>query len=1587
MSNVQRFLANQDDGAILTLQRESFPIETDEVIAQNIVIQNNVDNEVQLGIVQDAIYASTSYSLLFPAVVGESGEFLKLIDANTGELGFSAQVSANDNTISFSTDTNIVITPNSFTTNSASNVPISVTLAPQPNVIAGTYPSANVTVNAEGIITAVSAGSGAASSSLSNLTSKLEILADSDLLSYVAGSLALTVSASATTSANPVVAPALHGGDDASNADAAIPLHLKAASSTVPLARLEAADAVLSVVSSAGEARVHFESLTHAPLCGMAVGFGNSRNFEIASAHAHAGFSASDLKTAAGAAVSTASMLSFEPQNSHASSALTGTTTFTAGSKSVTGTQFQTDGVVDGALLETPAGVRYTVHTVSNENTLTLREDALATEVGAATVHQIQKRIVASPLFVMQGGAQLVDGGLPASRPAVGTSGAAASYEIRSHASASNSDDDGFMRIQAGGGSTAASAAYIDLCGTRAASDMSNSVRVGAGGVNLTLTSTALVPSTTLDLGSASNTFGALHASSLNSTNYAFVDDGTSQLKLDLAAGYDYLIDGEADLKFQTGTSSVSVVHDGAITLTTAGAVAAVVDNTGLTMSANHGLVLKGTNKDTKFASANDVCGVLHGGVTQVEVGDAGLRIPGGRKIQLYEGSAGTAGAASGNVGLEIIYENANSVVRDVGVGQMLLRSNGAGVYIQNSSGVNMAQFDCSTASQEAVRLYFNNLFKLETSAAGVDITGSLTATAGLVAGGVVSGVSTPVVATDAATKAYVDQFLAGLSFVAAVDVVETSTNLPVATSGTPSQVTTIDGVDVHSLGKPIVRILLLNQSTASENGVWSYDTTSFLWSRPADFAAGTGAANKSLYVDGGSTNAGKGYVCTSANTADTIDTSNLAFVEFASSAFNVDATSLVNNATVIGLAPTVTSVHSFSNTLTASKTSGTGLSVTSDAVVSGAIKCDTITETTAAAGVTVEGVLARDGGVFINQSTGLLSVGGLGEYKVSVSSNDVFVDYNQAGNVASHRLYCDTLDFLDFSASGGGATLLKLTNAASGGYCSLYSGNSERLRTTSSGLEVFVGQAAGEINLSNSLTSASSAECSITYTPTVSGGPLHTCVKQTGTLAMASKQNKYSLYLGYDNSKASTPGTGTGFVEAFHARLYTKTSTSAADLTVQFGGMTSTFAISDGKPQFMRSSNGAYTEFDMSAQEDTYTLLMPAAAPAATGNVLSVTNISGSTSTLSWSAPILSSGTSITGGGEALRLDGEMGATVTAGSFTVGKVYRILTTGTTVFTGIGAINSTPGTWFTATGAGSGTGTAELSNDNYVSWYSGGVRQAYIGYPTEGSASFEINLNQGLGMTSDMTVVSPGSGVNIDFYSQPAVNNGGGHGQLMRLRYTGDGTTVVADTGGTLAFGGLVDTVGNLGYHATIGGFKRNATPSNYEGYLTVCINNSSGTMTEKMRVTDTGLDVSGHISASGNATIGGSVSGKRLIVGTKANGATMTAAESGCVVFQSTNGATITLPATAAGLTYTFIWNGVVGQTFNISPNASDRISGTLRKLNGTVVLASNNGVGADDKDLQLTSGTVGDRVTLVADGTTGWFIMDGVGEWAFEA
>ena len=137
------------------------------------------------------------------------------------------------------------------------------------------------------------------------------------------------------------------------------------------------------------------------------------------------------------------------------------------------------------------------------------------------------------------------------------------------------------------------------------------------------------------------------------------------------------------------------------------------------------------------------------------------------------------------------------------------------------------------------------------------------------------------------------------------------------------------------------------------------------------------------------------------------------------------------------------------------------------------------------------------------------------------------------------------------------------------------------------------------------------------------------------------------------------------------------------------------------------------------------------------------------------------------------------------------------------------------------------------------------------------------------------------------------------------------------------------------------------------------------------------------------NLNVTGALLYNSKIVSTKSNGTTLAASESGSVILQSTNSATITLPATVAGLRYTFVWAGTAGQTFNISPNSSDKIMGSILDVaDGNIVTAASSGAGTDNKDLQLDGGSqVGDRVTLVADGDSGWYIEEALGSWAFES
>lgn len=105
----------------------------------------------------------------------------------------------------------------------------------------------------------------------------------------------------------------------------------------------------------------------------------------------------------------------------------------------------------------------------------------------------------------------------------------------------------------------------------------------------------------------------------------------------------------------------------------------------------------------------------------------------------------------------------------------------------------------------------------------------------------------------------------------------------------------------------------------------------------------------------------------------------------------------------------------------------------------------------------------------------------------------------------------------------------------------------------------------------------------------------------------------------------------------------------------------------------------------------------------------------------------------------------------------------------------------------------------------------------------------------------------------------------------------------------------------------------------------------------------------------------------------------TMTADESGSVVVVTAADKVITLPATQAGLVYTVMLGagGLSASTgLSVSPAAADQIIG-----NGFTV--------ADDKDAINTGATdaVGDSITLIGDGSAGWYVANVVGTWAREA
>lgn len=118
---------------------------------------------------------------------------------------------------------------------------------------------------------------------------------------------------------------------------------------------------------------------------------------------------------------------------------------------------------------------------------------------------------------------------------------------------------------------------------------------------------------------------------------------------------------------------------------------------------------------------------------------------------------------------------------------------------------------------------------------------------------------------------------------------------------------------------------------------------------------------------------------------------------------------------------------------------------------------------------------------------------------------------------------------------------------------------------------------------------------------------------------------------------------------------------------------------------------------------------------------------------------------------------------------------------------------------------------------------------------------------------------------------------------------------------------------------------------------------------------------------------------GLRTSVLTKAADYTVAPSDSGATIIVTAADKVMTLPPTQAGLWFRFVLaaDGLSSGTgLSISPNSADQIAG-----NGLTSV--------DDKDLILAgSGDAeGDSVTLVGDGTDGYYIVAITGTWSKES
>ena len=126
----------------------------------------------------------------------------------------------------------------------------------------------------------------------------------------------------------------------------------------------------------------------------------------------------------------------------------------------------------------------------------------------------------------------------------------------------------------------------------------------------------------------------------------------------------------------------------------------------------------------------------------------------------------------------------------------------------------------------------------------------------------------------DVANRSYVDVQVAN-----AIQGLDVKDSCVVATTANIADLTSVSSVDNVTLANND-RVLVKDQNTQSQNGIYKFTLSTTTLARADDMAEDSKAAGTFTFIEKG-TNADKGFVCTTDNGSDTVGTHDLVFTQF----------------------------------------------------------------------------------------------------------------------------------------------------------------------------------------------------------------------------------------------------------------------------------------------------------------------------------------------------------------------------------------------------------------------------------------------------------------------------------------------------------------------------------------------------------------------------------------------------------------------------------------------------------------------------------------------------------------------------------